>query len=200
MNSRRKFMLGFFLTIAMMLCGSGRLSAGEPTEEIRSAINQGVEILNGSNFRAKKERAEVINRLRKVVYPLFDFKEMAKRSLASHWRQLDPQQQNKFVSVFTELLETTYADKIDLYEGQKVTYTGEVLESDYATVNTKVVGKKGDTFSANYKLHRVDGKWKIYDVVVENISVINNYRSQFNRVMGNSSFEELLKIMQEKAS
>jgi phospholipid transport system substrate-binding protein len=200
MNRRRKFMLGFFLTIALMLCSSWRLSAGEPTEEIRSAINQGVEILNGSNLRSKKEKAEVINRLRKVVYPLFDFTEMAKRSLAAYWRQLNPQQQNKFVSVFTELLETTYADKIDLYEGQKVAYTGEALDSDYATVNTKIIGKKGDTFSANYKLHRVDGKWKVYDVVVENISVINNYRSQFSRVIANSSFEELLKIMQEKAS
>jgi phospholipid transport system substrate-binding protein len=200
MNRQFKLIFGLVLTITIVLSSSWPLTAGEPTEEIRSAITQGVEILNGSNFRSKNQRAEVISRLRKVVYPLFDFKEMAKRSLASYWRQLDAQQQNKFVSVFTELLETTYADKIDLYEGQKVAYTGEVLESDHATVNTKVIGKKGDTFSANYKLHRVDGKWKIYDVVVENISVINNYRSQFSRVIANSSFEELLKTMQEKAS
>ena len=200
MNSRWKFAFHLFLTVAIMLCSSRPVSAGEATEEIRMAINQGVEILNRSRLDAKKDRAEVINRLRKIVYPVFDFKEMAKRSLGSHWRQLDAQQQNKFVSVFTELLETNYADKIDLYEGQKVAYTGEAVDKDYVTVNTKVIGNKGDTFSANYKLHRVDGKWKIYDVVVENISVVNNYRSQFNRVIVNSSFEELVKRIQEKAS
>jgi phospholipid transport system substrate-binding protein len=200
MNSRPKFLFRAFFTVVMVLCGSWPLWAGEPTEEIRSAINQGVEILNRSKLDTKKNRAEVVNQLRKIVYPLFDFKEMAKRSLGSYWRRLDPQQQNKFVSVFTELLETTYADKIDLYDGQRVAYTGEALDSDYATVNTRVIGNKGDSFSANYKLHRVEGKWRIYDVVVENISVVNNYRSQFNRVIANSSFQELLKRMQEKAS
>jgi phospholipid transport system substrate-binding protein len=200
MKSRQKFTLYVFITVAIVLSRSWPVSAGEPTEEIRTAINQGVEILNRSKLDANKNRADVINSLRKIVYPVFDFKEMAKRSLGPYWRQLDPQQQNKFVSVFTEFLETTYADKIDLYDGQKVSYTGEVVDNDYATVNTKVIGNKGDSYSANYKLHQVDGKWKIYDVVVENISVVNNYRSQFNHVIRSSSFEELLKRMREKSS
>ena len=130
---------------------------------------------------------------------MFDFEEMAKRSLGFHWRQLNPQQQKEFVALFTDLLEKTYADRIDLYDGQKVAYVGEAVDKDYAEVNTKIISKKGETYSANYKLRRVDGKWRIYDVVAENISLVNNYRSQFHRVIVNSSFEELMKKLKEKA-
>lgn len=188
------------LVVILILWSSLPVGAGEPTEEIRAAINQGVEILNGAKLDDKKQRVEVINRLRKIVYPLFDFDEMAKRSLGSHWRRLQPQQQKEFVSAFTELLEKTYADKIDLYEGQTVDYLGETVDKNYATVDTKVTGKKGESFSIDYKLYRVDGKWRIYDIVAENISVVNNYRSQFHRVIVKSSFEELLKRIKEKAA
>ncbi len=200
MDMKTTIRLHLFLVAMLVLCNSLPIAAGEPTEQIRAAINQGVEILNSSRLDTKKQRAEVINRLREIVYPLFDFEEMAKRSLGAHWRRLDPQQQKEFASLFRELLEKTYADKIGLYEGQKVAYTGEVLDKDYAEVDTKVIGKKGEAFSVNYKLQRVDGKWRIYDVVAENISLVNNYRSQFNRVIVNSSFEELMKRLKEKAT
>jgi phospholipid transport system substrate-binding protein len=135
--------------------------------------------------------------LREIVYPLFDFDEMAKRSLGAHWRRLTPSQQSEFVATFTQLLETTYADKIDLYEGQKVSFNGETVDKNYAQVDTRVIGKQ-QSYSVDYRLHLVDGKWKIYDVIAENISLVNNYRSQFNRVLSNSSYEELIKIMKEK--
>lgn len=195
-----KLTLHLLLTVMILLYGSRPLTAGEPTEEIRTAINQGVQILNEAKLDTNKQRTEVINRLRTIVYPLFDFTEMAKRSLGSHWRRLNPQQQKEFIFVFTELLETTYADKIDLYEGQKVVYTGESVDKSYAQVDTKVIGKKNQSYSVDYKLHRIDGRWRIYDVVAENISLVNNYRSQFQRVLVNSSFEELIRRMQEKSN
>jgi phospholipid transport system substrate-binding protein len=194
--------IGFYVLVVAMLVLSSSLplSAGEPTDQIRSAISKGVEILDRSSVDNQKQKAEVINQLREIVYPLFDFSEMARRSLGSHWRRLNPQQQKEFVSLFTELLEKTYAERIDLYEGQKVVYTRETIEKNYADVGTKVVGKKGESYTVDYKLHLVDGKWRIYDVVAENISLVNNYRSQFHRVIVNSSFEELLKRMKEKAT
>jgi phospholipid transport system substrate-binding protein len=194
-----KLSLSLFFMLCLLFWGSQSLDAGEPTDEIRNAINQGVEILKDAKLDNKNERAETINRLRKIVYPLFDFTEMAKRSLGSHWRRLDAQQQKQFVSAFTELLETTYADKIDLYEGQKVAYIGETVDKDYAQVETKVIGKNSQSYAVDYKLHRVNGKWRIYDVTAENISLVNNYRSQFHRVIVNSSFEELMKRIQEKS-
>jgi phospholipid transport system substrate-binding protein len=200
MDTKANLILHLFVAGIWILCSAWPISAGEPTEQIRAAINQGVQILSSARLDDRKQKTETIGRLREVVYPLFDFEEMAKRSLGSYWRQLNPQQQKEFVTLFTELLEKTYADRIDLYDGQKVVYSGETVDKDYAEVNTKIISKKGDTYSANYKLRRVDGKWRIYDVVAENISLVNNYRSQFHRVIVNSSFEELMKRLKEKAT
>jgi phospholipid transport system substrate-binding protein len=186
--------------IAMMICAASPVYAGVPTEEIRTAIDQGIEILKSAKLDNTKQRSQVINQLREIVYTRFDFEEMAKRSLGSHWRRLNPQQQKEFVSAFTELLETTYADKIDLYEGQQVEYIGETIDKNYAEVNTRVIGKNRQTYTVDYKLHEIGGKWRIYDVIAENISLVNNYRSQFNRVIVNSSIEELIKRIRQKSN
>ena len=188
------------VAVSILVCSGKTANAGEPTEAIRGAVNQGVEILKNAKLDNQKQRAQVIDQLRQVVYPLFDFNEMAMRSLGANWRRLNPQQRKEFVSTFTALLEKTYANQIDLYNGQQVIYTGETVDGDYAQVNSRIIDKNGQTYSVVYKLHRVDGKWRIYDVVAENISLVNNYRAQFNRVIAKSSFEELLKMMKQQAS
>jgi phospholipid transport system substrate-binding protein len=196
-----KIRLSLSAVAILVLVGTGRsVNAGEPTEAIRGAVNQGVEILKNAKLDSQKNRAQIIDRLRQIVYPLFDFNEMAMRSLGQNWRPLNPQQRKEFVSLFTALLEKTYADQIDLYDGQKVVYTGESVDNEYAQVDSRIFDKNGQTYSVVYKLHRVDGKWRIYDVVAENISLVNNYRAQFNRVIAKSSFEELLKSMKQKGS
>lgn len=183
----------------LLVSGLVPVNAGETTELIRAAIDQGVQILQASHLDVKKDRPKIIQRLREIVYPLFDFKEMAKRSLGSHWRGLTAKQQEEFSSLFKGLLEKSYAEKIDLYDGQKVTYTQETVDKDFAQVDTKVVGKNGESFPVNYRLTQVNGKWRIYDVVVADISLVNNYRSQFHRVIVNSSFQELIDKLKEKA-
>ena len=142
----------------------------------------------------------MIDCVRQIVYPLFDFHEMAMRSFGGNWRPLILQQRKEFVSTFTALLEKTYADQIDLYDGQQVVYSGENIDGEYAQVDSRLIDKQGQAYSVVYKLHRVDVKWRIYDVVAENISLVNNYRAQFNRVIAKSSFEELLRIMKQQAS
>jgi phospholipid transport system substrate-binding protein len=186
--------------LAMLFFVALPLHAGAPTDEIRTAIDKGVQILKSAKLDTSKDRAPVIAQLREIVYPRFDFEEMAKRSLGSHWRRLGPQQQKEFITAFTELLETTYADKIDLYEGQRVEYVGETIDKNYAEVNTRVIGKGGESYSVDYRLHQIGGKWRIYDVIAENISLVNNYRSQFNRVVVNSSVEELIKRIKQKSN
>lgn len=120
------------------------------------------------------------------------------RSLGANWRRLNPQQRKEFVTTFTALLEKTYADQIDLYNGQKVVYTGESIDGNYAQVESRIIDKNNQNYSVVYRLHQVDGKWRIYDVIAENISLVNNYRAQFNRVIAKSSFEELLKVMKQQ--
>jgi phospholipid transport system substrate-binding protein len=124
---------------------------------------------------------------------------MARRSLGSQWKRLSPEQQEEFVQLFTRLLEDSYLDKIESYQGEKVQYGKETVDNDYAQVETKIIDTKGHEFSVNYRLHNVNGNWKVYDVVIEDVSLVNNYRAQFNRVLANSSVEELLKRMKERA-
>jgi len=198
-----KLKSGLFLgvvAVVMLVFGAELAGAGEPTEAIRGAVNQGVEILKNGKLDNRKQRSQVIERLREIVFPLFDFNEMAMRSLGPHWRRINAQQRKEFVSTFTMLLEKTYADQIDLYNGQQVIYTGETVDGDHAQVDSRIMDKDGQAYSVTYRLHKVDGNWKIYDVIAENISLVNNYRSQFNRVIAKSSFDELLKTMKEKAS
>ncbi len=152
-----------------------------------------------SNIEAKDGRKETVDRLREIVYPLFDFTEMAKRSLGAHWRRRTPDEKQEFVTLFTNLLEVSYADRINLYKGQRVVFTREEVDDDYARVESKIINKKQEKFSVAYKLQRKEGgDWRIYDVVVENISLVNNYRSQFNRVITNASYKELIRRLKAK--
>ena len=198
MHVLRRFVLSFAFAAGIVLLGSGSIRAGEPTEAIRSAIDQGVAVLKGTQLDDEKQRAQAIDQLRKIVYPLFDFREMAMRSLGPQWRRIDRAQQDEFVTAFRDLLEVTYADQIILYDGQKVEYVRETINGNFAEVQTRVIGK--EIYSVNYRLHLVNGQWRIYDVVAENISIVGNYRSQFTRFLGRSTFEDLLKQLQAKAS
>ena len=187
--------LPFFFFLALPFA----VDAGEPTERIRVAIDEGIQVLNESNNGGDVEKKEAVERLRKIVYPLFDFTEMAKRSLGSHWRRRTPEEKREFVTLFTNLLENSYADRIDLYNGQRVVFTREEVDDNYAMVESKIVNPKNEEFTVGYKLLRRDGgNWKIYDVVVENISLVNNYRSQFHRVIANTSYSDLVTKMREK--
>jgi phospholipid transport system substrate-binding protein len=136
--------------------------------------------------------------LAEAIYPRFDFAEMAKRSLGPHWVRLTPEEQREFVKIFTALMGRAYADNIESYTSQDVLYTRESEDQNYAEVDTKIVTENRLPVSINYKLHSVGKEWKIYDLVIEDISVVNNYRSQFNRVIARSSFADLVRTMKEK--
>ena len=132
------------------------IRAGEPTDEIRTALNKGLAVLNDETLRADGKN-EHMKRLREIVRPLFNFKEMARRSLGRHWRDMTPEARTEFVAVFTDLLETTYANRIDLYKDGEISFVREVVDEDYARVDSKVTDTKGTDYSVSYKLLRVDG-------------------------------------------
>ena len=191
-------MIWLALVGILFLLPPSPIRAGEPTEEIRSAIYKGLAVLNDESLRANGKN-EHMKRLREIVRPLFNFKEMARRSLGRHWRDMTPEDRTEFVTVFANLLETTYAEKIDLYRGGDVNFVREVVDEDYARVDSKVKDTKGTDYSVSYKLLREDGDWKIYDVVVENVSLINNYRAQFGRIIRKSSYKELIERIRQKS-
>ena len=169
------------------------VNAGAPSDQTRATIEKVLTILKDP--AVKSERRE---RLRQVIYPSFDFAEMAKRSLGPHWQRRSSAEQQEFVKLFTDLVESSYVDAIDSYDGEKIVVANEKQDNELAEVNTKIVTKKGEEYRVDYRLHQTSGSWKIYDAVIENVSLVNNYRSQFNRVIAKSSYEGLMSKMKDK--
>jgi phospholipid transport system substrate-binding protein len=189
--------LGLGTILVVGTAGGTRLWASAPGEQVKATIDQVMEVLRDPKLQGPSKKAERREKLRQVVLPRFDFAEMAKRALGNNWNRY-PDKQREFVTAFTQLLEETYADQIELANGDKVVYLNERTEKDYSEVATKVISLKGEETSMTYKLHPVDSDWKVFDIVVENISIVNNYRSQFNRVLSNASLDELIKRIKEK--
>jgi phospholipid transport system substrate-binding protein len=173
------------------------LWASVPGEQVKATIDRVMEVLRDPTLQSASKKAERREKLRQIILPRFDFTEMAKRALGNNWNRY-PDQQREFVTAFTQLLEETYADQIEGANGEKVVYLNERTDKNYAEVATKVISPKGDETSMIYKLHSVESDWKVYDIVVENVSVVNNYRAQFSRVLSNASMDELIKRIKEK--
>lgn len=173
--------------------------AGVATEQVRSTVDQVIAILQDQSLKTESKQNERREQLRRVILARFDFPEMARRSLGPEWRRRTPAEQQEFVSLFTDLLQESYIGTIEAYNGDKVLYNRELQDQDNAEVQTTLTTRREDSYSINYRLRLVAKDWKVYDVVIENISVINNYRSQFSRVLGRSSYEELVRNLKEKA-
>jgi phospholipid transport system substrate-binding protein len=186
--------LGTFLFVGPE---KARLWASGPGEQIKTTVDQVLEVLKDPKLQGDGKKTERREKLRQLILPRFDFAEMGKRALGNNWNRY-PDKQQEFVTAFKQLLEETYADQIEAAKGDKVVYLNERAEKDYAEVDTKVISSKGEETPMTYKLHPVDSEWKVFDIVVENISIVNNYRSQFNRVLTNASVDELIQRMKDK--
>ena len=187
-----------FLLFYLLLPQPSR--ANGPTEQVRATVDKVLAIVRSPNLNPTGQQQDLRVRLAEAINPRFDFVEMAKRSLGSHWGRRTPKEQREFVKIFAGLLGRSYAGNIESYSSQNVVYTGESENQNYAQVDTKIVVENHPPQSINYKLHSVNNEWKVYDLVIEDISVVDNYRSQFDRVIARSSFEELVRLIEEKQS
>jgi phospholipid transport system substrate-binding protein len=185
----------FGLTLQLLLGAAGAW-AGPPTEIAKQVIERALNALNDPSSQGEARRQKV----KRIVDPYFDYQEMAKRSLGPTWGKLTAAQRQEFVALFSELLEASYSDKIEKYAQRvKIDYTGEILEGEYAEVRTVVV-KANDRIPLNYRLLNEGGTWKVYDVVIEGVSLVSNYRSQFSRIIHESSYAELVRRLKTKVS
>jgi phospholipid transport system substrate-binding protein len=175
------------LTAFLILLASQSAWATTPTEQIQQTIQQVLKLVNGSSVGAEERR----QLLRETLMPRFDWPEMAKHALGKHWDSAAGRQQ-EFVVAFAEFVGRSYFSTINSYKDEKILFVHEALQQSRAQVDTKIVAKKGEVTSVNYRLHRVEDEWKIYDVVIEDISLVDNYRSQFNRILSTGSFDDLL--------
>ena len=167
--------------------------AGAPTEQVRQYTDQVQKILGDPALRSVDKRAAV----RKVAVEVFDVNETARRALGPHWQSRTPSERDEFVRLFADLLERTYISKIDLYGGERLRYTSEAIDGEFAIVRAKVVTNRGTEVPVEARMLKRGEHWLIYDIAIENVSLISNYRTQFDRIIRTASFGELVRRLKE---
>ncbi|HIJ90499.1 MAG: ABC transporter substrate-binding protein [Desulfobulbaceae bacterium] len=203
MKKSNNWYLGFFsvivLTIAISVLyqGGACAAATDPAVFIKDAVDEIISILQDEKLAVPARRAERKNRVVTIVEKKFDFREMSMRALASHWKDRTPQEQDRFVSLFKRLLENTYIAKIETYSGEKVVFKKTAVQGNKAIVYSDLIRKNVET-PVNYKLKSNDDRWVVYDVEVEGVSLVNNYRTQFASIMSKEDFAGLIAKLEEK--
>lgn len=172
--------------------------AGAPLDQVKSAVDRVLKLVLDPELKKPENFLDRRKRIRAVADELFDWQETGRRALARHWQARTPQQRAEFSALFADLIERSYVSKIETYNGERIAYTGETMESDVATVTTKLFSKAGTEIPIDYRLQKVNDRWRVYDVLIEGVSLVSNYRTQFNRIIQQSGYDELIKKMKAK--
>jgi phospholipid transport system substrate-binding protein len=170
--------------------------AGVPTDQLRIQIDRVIKAVEDPELKSKASDRRAT--IRRIANETFDFNEMSKRALARHWQARTPAEREEFVKLFADLLERAYVSRIENFSGEKVAYNGDTTDGDVALVRTKIVTKQGTDVPVDYRMLKRSDRWYVYDVVIEGVSLINNYRNQFNKIIQTSSYEALVDRMKSK--
>lgn len=190
------FLISFFLIFGMTLPAW----AGEPTEKIKQTTEKILSIVKDPALKSPAKAQERKKLIRQAVDERFNWEEMARRALARHWEKRTEEEKKEFVSLFADLLERTYLNKVEGYSGEKVRYEGDSVEGNYASVKMKIITEKNVDIPLEYRLRKEAKDWLVYDVSIEGVSLVNNYRTQFNSIITRSSYDNLVKKLKEKTS
>lgn len=172
--------------------------AGVPTDQLRGSIDLVLKIVTDPELKKEARTAERRRRIRAVVNQIFDFTEISQRSLGRHWQARTPAEREQFIALFGDLLENAYITKIESYSGEKIQYPGDVIDGDLALVKTRIVTKQETEIPVDYRMFLNGGRWAVYDVSIEGISLIGNYRTQFNAVIQRSGYPDLVAKLKAK--
>jgi len=184
------------LLLGVLVVAASPVWAGAPSDQLRTQIDKVLKILEDPALKEKpKDRRAAV---RKVADDIFDFAETAKRALGRHWAQRTVAEQQEFVQLFADLLERSYIAKIELYGGEKIHYVADKIDGDLATVASKLLTKSSSEVPIEYRMLKKGERWLVYDVIIEGVSLISNYRTQFNKIIQTSSFQDLVKKMKTK--
>ena len=199
MNRLRRHAVLVLVAVAAVAVTAGPVRAGVPLDQLRLQIDRVLKVLEDPELKKEGRVKDRRLAVRKIANDIFDFNETAKRSLGRHWQGRTPAEQAEFVQVFSDLLERSYLAKIEVYGGEKIQYLSDTVEAgDQAKVQTKIVTKAGSEIPIEYRMHKKSDKWLVYDVIIEGVSLVSNYRTQFNKIIQTSSFQELVKKMKTK--
>ena len=196
---RRHVALVLALAVAGLALAASPARAGTPLDQLRLQVDRVLKVLDDPELKKPDKAKDRRLAVRKIANDIFDFSETAKRSLGRHWQARTPAEQSEFVLLFSDLLERSYLSKIELYGGEKIQYLSDAVENgDQAKVLTKIVARQGSEIPIEYRMHKKSDKWLVYDVMIEGVSLVSNYRTQFNKIIQTSSFQELVKKMKSK--
>ena len=186
----------FFLLVAGIVPAD--VSAATATDAVRATIDEVLRVLGDKDLKQPSRADERRKLLEKIVGGRFDYQEMSRRSLGAPWNQLADKDKQEFVDLFRTLLTNTYADRVESYSGEGVQYLNERTEKDYAEVRTKILSGKTE-IPMDYRLMNKNSDWRVYDVVVDGVSLVNNYRGQFSKILRTSSYPELVDQLRKKS-
>lgn len=191
----------FLQAAVFLLAFRAAAAADEPSalESVRYTVEAVLGVMKDEALSAPEKADERREMIGSLVGERFDFREMSKRALARHWKELSIEQQNEFVGLFATMLQNTYMHRIEEYTDEKVTYEKEIIRGKgrYGIVQTTIISKDLK-IPIDYRLRRSGGQWRVYDVLVEGVSIISNYRSQYRRFLSRESFADLIQLMKEK--
>ena len=193
----RHILMWVLVSSLLLVCHITRVAAGEPTDKIHQTVDEVLSIVNNKALQPQERHTQI----RQAVLKRFGFEEMAQRAMGQHWRTLTPQQRQEFVELFTDLLQRSYISRIENYKAgpQGVRYPKEDINGGQAIVHTEIMNERDpEPARVDYHLLHKEGDWKVYDIVIEGVSLVNNYRTQFNTIMMKDSYAGLVKQMRTK--
>lgn len=190
----RAFVIGSIFTLGLVMARDA--AAGQVSDQMRCRIDRVVTVLEDPILKVRPDERRVA--LRGAATDIFDFTEITRRSLGRHWQAATPAEREELVLLFTALLERSYLGRIEQYTGERIAVVGEALDGELATVRTRLVSKGGTETAVDYRLYRAGDRWMAYDVSVEGVSLVANYRSQFNKIIQASSAQALVKRLRAK--
>jgi phospholipid transport system substrate-binding protein len=178
----------------------GAWAAESPLETVRATIERATEVLQNPAYQGKEHLRVRVQKVREVVEPQFDVQEIAQRTLGTYWQQRTKEERQEFIRLFTEFVQKTYSGILDRYSTNvQFFYDQERIDDRFAEVDTRIFDPgQNKAFAVTYKLHKVDDRWLVYDVVAENVSMVRNYRNQFSRIINKSSYQDLVQALQIK--
>lgn len=180
------------MLLVFSTCSASSAWAGAPTDQLRDGIDQVFKILRDPRMAGDTNTTQRRNAILTAAGNIFDFNEMAKRSLGQHWTARTPVERSQFVALFTDLMQHSYISKVDQHGGANMIFRGETIDGDVAVVQTKIPLSNGNEMPLDYWLHKVVDRWQVYDLSLDGISLVANYRAQFNKIIRTASYETLV--------
>lgn len=193
----QRFASGFGAAGIVLWVATAGGALESPTQAVRSTVNEVIRILDDPTMKQPGRLSQRRQLLEDVIGARFNYEEMSKRTLTAQWKLLNAQERAEFVQLFRSFLSDRYADKIEGYSGEDIRYLGERIDGRYAEVRTRVVSDKTE-IPMDYRLLEVSGQWLVYDVVVDGVSLVRNYRGQFDKVIRDDSYAELLRRLRAR--